>query len=141
MDNHSNFEFQEISREENEPRRESKQWTIKNLDTKVVSKTKEAARQRGMKIGAWVETALNSAADDVLAGKHGGGNSLQRDISKIVEIIESMNKKEQESLQKIEKDITALMKGQHGIMAQILHHKSSDSGGLGDAGDALARRS
>jgi hypothetical protein len=123
MDGQTTFEVRNDAGSEAETRREPKQWTIKNLDAKVVSKTREAARRRGMKIGAWVETALNSAADDVFTDKDGGGNSLQKDIFRIVEIIEDMNRRERESLSKIEKDINALMKGQHGIMARMLHQE------------------
>lgn len=106
---------------------EARQWTIKNLDATVVSKARAAAKKSGMKINAWVASALENAADrELLSDETPQRSPLAVDLDTIVTKIESARREEREMIERIEKDISQLMKGQHGMMVEILTRKKLD---------------
>ena len=97
-----------------------RQWTIKGLDPTVVEKARAAARKRGMKINAWVAATLEDAAERQLEGVEPAGHSpLSIDIGEIVAKIEQGRHEERLLIEKIEKDISQLVRGQHGIMTEL----------------------
>jgi hypothetical protein len=107
---------------------EVRQWTIKNLDANVVAKARAAAKRKGMKISSWVALTLEQAADSEL---HRGGPSANKsplsvDIEEIVARIEDVRREDRLLFEKIEKDISQLVRGQHGMLTEMLSRGASE---------------
>lgn len=99
---------------------ELRQWTIKNLETEVVDRARAAARRKGMKIGAWVAETLRTAADDQLDSGHSPASKLSNDLERIVARLEAIRLEDHQRIERIERDISQLVRGQHGILAEML---------------------
>lgn len=88
----SDLQHSESSRSESQKKRtkktsdQPKDWTIKGLPADTVEITREAAKQNGMKINAWVSRALYEAATEVsherdFPASHGGVEVAQYHLS------------------------------------------------------------
>ncbi|MCF6124450.1 hypothetical protein EN904_09980 [Mesorhizobium sp. M7A.F.Ca.CA.001.07.2.1] len=99
---------------------ELRQWTIKNLDASVVDKARAAAKRKGMKISAWVAATLENAADMQSVESDPSRNSLAIDLDEIVSKIEEIRREDRLLIERIEKDISQLVKGQHGMLTEML---------------------
>lgn len=97
-----------------------RQWTIKNLDAAVVDKARAAAKKKGMKISAWVAATLESAADSEIENSEPPRSHLAVDLDGIVSKIEEIRREDRLLIERIEKDISQLVKGQHGMLAEML---------------------
>jgi len=110
-----------VSAHEDGTGQDSRQWTIKGLDPAVVEKARAAAKNKGMKISAWVAATLESAAERQLTGLDPSNHSpLSIDISEIVSKIEQSRNEDRLLIEKMEKDISLLVRGQHGILAEMV---------------------
>jgi hypothetical protein len=114
-------------REGREPS-ELRQWTIKNLDAAIVDKARAAAKRKGMKISAWVAATLENAADSQIEDGDPSRSSLAIDLDEIVSKIEEIRKEDRLLIERIEKDISQLVKGQHGMLAEMLSRGSQNKG-------------
>lgn len=104
---------------------ELRQWTIKNLESSVVEKARAAAKKNGMKINAWVAATLSSAADEQLKNRSNHGGYLSEDLQTIVSKIELARNEHRLMIERIEKDISQLVKGQHGMLVEIMTKRES----------------
>lgn len=108
---------------------EVRQWTIKSLDVAVVEKARKAAQQEGMKISTWVSLAIEQAADAALRGSPFNRNALANDVSEIVASIEQFRKAERERFEKIESDLSLLIRGQNGMLTAMVGRDKSQGDG------------
>jgi uncharacterized protein YukE len=87
----------------------STQWTLKNIDRQTVELSRQAARKRGMKFGAWVAQVLREAADEHIEKK--GGEEHRLLLSRIEELESRMGQrieKIQKQGQEIQHDLRVL---------------------------------
>jgi len=108
------------ARHDSELSPEVRQWTIKSLDVAVVQKARKAAQQEGMKISTWVALAIEHAADATLRGSPFNRTALSNDVNELVSTIEEIRKAERERFEKIEADLSLLIKGQHGMLTAMI---------------------
>lgn len=103
------------------PGEELRAWTIRNVDGEVIRKSREAARQRGMKMGAWVAAQLRQAAEREL--QIGGGRGSEVGISELRSMVESIAAsqiEEAERTKHIENEVSDMLKAQHGILTHLI---------------------
>jgi hypothetical protein len=61
----------------------SRDWTIKKLPSETIEVSREAARQHGMKINAWVSRALHEAASTPIRSDLDSGGEISSKVARL----------------------------------------------------------
>jgi len=99
---------------------ELRQWTVKNLESAVVDKARAAAKRKGMKISSWVAATIENAADAQADSSPTPPSSLSLDLGEILNKIEEIRREDQHRIERIERDISLLVKNQHSMLSELL---------------------
>jgi hypothetical protein len=120
VDNTAPQEGHEHSRQHGSGEVKSKrQYTIKGIEERTVELMRSAARKDGMKVGAWVSSRLQEAADRALQGENNNAEIV--DLREHIRRIEGAQCEERERLESIQSELAAIVRSQNSIMAHLLN--------------------
>lgn len=95
------------------------QYTVKGIDRETIRMMREAARQEGMKIGAWVSSRLRAAAERSFATPEsdGAGDEL---VTNLVNLIAAHQEQSDQRLRRIETELLEITSSQRTILNKVI---------------------